>query len=194
MSDAEKKLIAYYSKLCYDRNLVDAAGGNISMRAGDSILVTPGGYSLRNILPECLLTVAFDGRIIDNPLELKASKETEIHLSIYRKRPEVTSIIHVHSAYATAFSALKRTVPMITASSKLKLVETPLVGYADPGSAELTQLVKDCIAGCEQHVKVILLEAHGLISFSTDMEDCFNNAELAEGTAKIAYMSETLKT
>lgn len=193
MPDKCKKDLARYSRLAYNRCLVGAAGGNISIRSGDKVLITAGGLSLRNISPKNIITLDCDANIIELPNGLKPSKETGMHLSIYKARPDIKCIIHVHPVYVTAYAVRKLPVPILTASSRLKLIETPIVMYAEPGSAELAAAVGNCAEKCERYVKVIILEAHGLISFAEDMDDCFNNAELAEESAKIGFISSNIK-
>ena len=81
---------------------------------------------------------------------------------------------------------------MITASSRLKLKDIPVIGYADPGSKKLSELVYEGVLKAGSNINAVLLEAHGLIAFSSGIENCFNIAELAEETAKVAYISGKL--
>lgn len=161
----------------------------MSSRFGENILVTAGGKSLRNVEEKDILEVNKGGDLIQASKIDRPSKELSLHLGIYHARKDVNSIIHVHPVYTTAFAARGKTIPMVTATSRLKLIKIPLVGYADPGSQELSRLVYEAIEKEEDNIKAVILIEHGLLTFSSDMEDCFNVAELVEETAKIAYIS-----
>jgi L-ribulose-5-phosphate 4-epimerase len=188
-----KKEVAKYSNLSYQRGLVGAAGGNVSTKYNDMVLITVGGKSLRDISESDILIVDKNGKIIEGQEGQKPSKETSLHLAIYKNRPDVDCVIHVHPSYCTAYSIRKKTVPILTASSMLKLKKIPLIGYADPGSEELAQAVEECVRANPEYVKAITLEAHGLIAWEKGFSGCFDIAELVEETARVAFISEQIK-
>jgi L-fuculose-phosphate aldolase len=183
-----KKEITKYSRLVYDRSLVGAAGGNISARYEENYLITAGGVSLRDMSPAKVILVNRDGKVLDNS-GLRPSKETGMHIRIYMTRPDIDCVIHVHPMYATGISVTGETVPMLTASSALKLKEVPLVRYADPGSEQLAALVEEMAASSSRSVKALLLEKHGLLAFDSGLSHAFDIAELVEETARIAFVA-----
>ena len=188
-----KREIAKYSNLSYQRGLVGAAGGNVSARYKNLFLITIGGKSLRDIREEDIIIVDENNNIIKGKNGQKPSKETSLHINVYKYRPGIDSVIHVHPPYCTAYSVKQKTIPIITASSKLKLKEVPIVGYANPGSKELADFVTQCINNCPEYVKALTLEAHGLIAWDKGLGNCFDIAELVEETAKIAFLSEQIR-
>ena len=192
-AESLEEQIAKYSNLAYNRGLVGAAGGNISTRYDSHFLITAGGKSLRDITSQDIITVDEKGMVIKAKEGLKPSKETSLHLNIYKNRPDIDSVVHVHPSYCTAFSINKREVPILTASSILKLVRVPLVEYADPGSEKLAELVALCVKNSPQHIKALILEAHGLIAWDKELSNCYDIAELVEETARAAFISEQLK-
>ena len=185
--------IAKYSNLSYERNLVGAAGGNISMRKKDLYLITAGGRSLRDVTAEDILVVDENGKIIEGKEGLKPSKETSLHINVYKFRPGIDSVVHVHPSYSTAYSILKKQVPVLTASSILKLKEIPIVGYANPGSKELSDFVAECVQKSPEYVKALTLEAHGLLAWDKGLNNAFDIAELVEETARAAFISSLIK-
>ncbi|MHB1376076.1 MAG: class II aldolase/adducin family protein [Candidatus Humimicrobiaceae bacterium] len=185
--------IAKYSNLSYERNLVGAAGGNISMRKDNLYLITAGGRSLRDVTAEDILVVDENGKIIEGKEGLKPSKETSLHINVYKFRPEIDSVVHVHPSYCTAYSILKKQVPVLTASSKLKLKEIPIIGYANPGSKELSDFVAECVKKSPEFVKALTLEAHGLLAWDKGLSNAFDIAELVEETARAAFISSQIK-
>jgi L-ribulose-5-phosphate 4-epimerase len=188
-----KREIAKYSNLSYKRNLVGAAGGNISMRKDNYYLITAGGKSLRDVTHEDILVVDENNKIIEGKEGLKPSKETALHINIYKFRPDIDSVVHVHPPYCTAYSILKKQVPILTASSKLKLKEVPIIGYADPGSKELASFVADCVKNSPEFVKALTLEAHGLLAWDNGLCNAFDIAELVEETARVAFIASQIK-
>jgi L-ribulose-5-phosphate 4-epimerase len=188
-----KREISKYSNLSYQRGLVGAAGGNISVRYENLFLITAGGRSLRDVTEEDIIIVDENGAIIEGKKGLKPSKETSLHISVYRNKSDIDSVIHVHPPYCTAYSVKKRIIPILTASSKLKLREVPIIGYANPGSKELADFVTECVKNSPEYVKALTLEAHGLIAWDKGLGNCFDIAELVEETAKIAFISEQIK-
>jgi len=188
-----KKEIAKYSNLAYQRGLVGAAGGNVSAKHKDLFLITAGGKSLRDVTGSDIIIVDENGKIIEGQEGQRPSKETSLHIAIYKNRPDIDCVTHVHPSYCTAYSIRKKTIPILTASSRLKLKKVPLIGYADPGSEELTRAVEECVKDSPEYVKAITLEAHGLLAWDKGFAGCFDIAELVEETARVAFIAEQIK-
>ena len=188
----EKELaeeLSRYSRLCYARRLVGAAGGNVSARVPgrDLALITATGVSLRDVSPENLLVVDLRGGVVENPAGLRPSKETGFHLGIYRARPDAGAVVHVHPTYATVYSNLRIPVPLVTVSAENKLRQGPVVRAAAGGSGDLEAMVLDAIAAAPT-ANVFLMERHGLTAFGPSLCQAFDDAELAEDTATIAFL------
>lgn len=190
--DKCKQDIVKYARLSYERGLVSAAGGNVSMRYQDKIIITGSGVSLRDVTVFDLLVADLSGKVLEGRVGLKPSKETSLHLKIYNVRADVDSIIHVHPPYATGYSVKGLKVPIITASAKMKLIDVPLVKYANPGSDELANNVEECVKNAPSYIKAIVLESHGIIAYDRDMVNCFDIADLVEDTARIAFIADNL--
>jgi ribulose-5-phosphate 4-epimerase/fuculose-1-phosphate aldolase len=181
-----------YARLSYSRHLVGAAGGNISARVPGraAYIVTASDLALRDAQPSQLVVVDARGELLEGGSGLRPSKETAFHLSIYRSRPEVNAVVHVHPTYATVFSLWKMRIPAATISASLKLKQGPVVGAAAPGSRDLCDRIEAAVRSSGAEVGVLLLEGHGLVAFDSTLRGAFNTAELAEDTARIAYLSE----
>lgn len=187
--------LASYSRLCYERRLVGAAGGNLSVRVpGNNLfLVTASGVALRDVSPDNIVAIDKQGNEVETPAGLRASKEIKFHLAIFSARPEVNAVIHVHPAYAIVYAAAGKSIPLVTISAKLKLKQGPIVAELNPGSLELTQGVSMALKGSDEETTVLLMEGHGLIAFDTTLCEAFNDAELAEDSAKIAYLEKLME-
>lgn len=180
--------IILYSRLCYSRNLVGAAGGNLSARLSDDLyLVTGSGVALRDVASDNLLIVNRQQKVIEGPSSLRPSKETGFHFSIYDYRPEVKAVVHVHPMYSTIFSGLGMHIPLSTVSAELKLRQGPVVEKAHPGSQDLSDMITEALKVIDDATTVLVLKQHGIVTFGKIFCDAFNDAELCEDTAKIAY-------
>lgn len=179
-----------YAHLVYDRKLVSAAGGNLSVRCGDYILITASNISMRDVSAENLLLCDARSRVVEGNQTLLPSKETPFHLHVYAARPNVGAIIHAHPVYATAFS-LQSCLPLLTDSARLKLQQVPIIPEAKPGSKQLAYQVAESVA---THLgsNAFLMEAHGILACGADMKSCFDTAELLEDTAHIACLNSLL--
>ncbi|NCB52712.1 MAG: class II aldolase/adducin family protein [Clostridia bacterium] len=183
--------IIKYSALVYWRRLVSAAGGNISMRCGDNILITASDVSLREVTADGVILCDMDGNVLEGNPSLKPSKETRFHLSIYHSRPGIGAVIHAHPCYSTAFSLSGKELPLYTVSAKLKLSNVPIIGEAPPGSAELAENVHRAVSEDHPDAFAYLMRAHGILTMGRTMKESFDLAELLEDTAKIAVLHKT---
>ncbi|MEI8189340.1 MAG: class II aldolase/adducin family protein [candidate division NC10 bacterium] len=181
--------LSRYSRLCYARRLVGAAGGNVSVRVpGQELaLITATGVSLRDVGPENLLVVDLRGGVVENPAGLRPSKETGFHLGIYQARADVRAVVHVHPTYSTVYGNIHTPIPLATVSAENKLRQGPVVPAAAGGSGDLETMLLEAIAAAPT-ANVFLMERHGLTAFGPTLCQAFDDAELAEDTAKIAFL------
>jgi len=110
-----------YLKLCQEiirtvrsfgpTGLSSGTSGNVSIRTEDGFLITPTGVAYNKLKPSSLVELDLSGKRITG--KLLPSSEWRIHGDIYRKRPEVHAIVHVHSTYATAVSCTRKSIPAI---------------------------------------------------------------------------------
>ena len=115
---AEKLVIA--SKRAYNRGIQTGSGGNVSARipGTETMLVKASGGSLGDCTPEGFLITDFDGNVVEGAG--KPTREALLHGYIYKLRPDVQSVVHVHSPYAIGWSSSKKDLPLVTWHSKLK--------------------------------------------------------------------------
>lgn len=190
-----KQEILTYGKLCYERGLVSAAGGNISMRLGDRMFISATNAPLRRLTSEDIVELDMDGNLVGDNHGRKPSKEWGMHLAVFKARPGVDSVIHTHPVYSIASSiAFLDNFNLPTESARLKLRKVGHVSVAKPGSDELRESVTSAVQAGGDEQKVVLLQEHGIIAYEKGMEACFSIAELMEETAHINYLAATLKT
>ncbi len=187
-----RQQLVEYAQRAYHRGLVGGTGGNFSVRIGQNkMLVTASGVALCDTTLENLVTVDIESHHWEPVGGLLPSKEFIYHADILRLRPDVGSVLHVHSPYATAFAVKKRDVPMVT-DAAFKQPPIPRVSFAPSGSDELMKLVIEAINE-NPNCKALLLEQHGTVSMGTDIVSAYNGADLLEELARIAHLAEQLK-
>lgn len=196
MSDIDvlRRELSEFSRRSFNRHLVSATGGNLSLRipGTDTVLVTPSGISLGDIEPQMNLLVHLDGTILDSPMDLKGSKETGFHLEAYRNRQDCAAVAHVHPPYATAYSCLGKDLPLGTISARVGLKRVPCVECFMPGSSELCDEVSGgIIANPESNA--LLMKEHGILTMASSISLAYYIADLVEDTAKIAFVAANSK-
>lgn len=180
--------IVLFARMLYERHYVSGCDGNLSVRlAADRILTTPTGMSKVLLTPEQLVMVGEDGRKVGGALQ--PSSEIQMHLTIYRHRPDVTAVVHAHPFVATGVgcAGLDLTEP-ICSELVLTLGRIPLAKYAPPGSAELSEALIPFIPSHE----AILMQNHGVVTYSDSLSRAYLNMETVEHCARIMVIAKML--
>jgi 3-dehydro-4-phosphotetronate decarboxylase len=167
----------------YNRGLTPGRTGNLSVRSGNQILITPTNVSLGRLDPARLSIVSSDGVHLEGD---SPSKEIVLHRALYRSNPECAAVVHLHSTAAVAVSCLPELIeddalPPYTPYYVMRVGRLALVDYAAPGSAELEQLVARRAA----ESRALLLRHHGSIVAAATLEGAVDAAEEIEETARL---------
>lgn len=175
------------------RGLVAGAGGNVSVRVPgrDEVLVTATGLALEVTAPENLVKVDLFAGPLEQTSPYRPSKEALFHCAVYRARPDVNAIFHLHPPYATAFAVANRELPLVTISATVWLGVVPCIPLALSGSTELRDRVEEVFLRYPG-IKAALMQSHGIIAVGTDLMDAYNVADFVEETAKTAYLAATM--
>ncbi|MDF2444387.1 MAG: 3-dehydro-4-phosphotetronate decarboxylase [Subtercola sp.] len=124
--------------------LSPGASGNISVRRGSEILMTPTGTSLGALDGiELAVLDPVDGHRSGG----RPSKEFPLHRAFYAKDPGLTAVVHLHSPYAMAASCLapwseRSAIPPLSPYFVMRVGQTPLIPYAPPGDPALGDLLE----------------------------------------------------
>ena len=91
--------------------LNQGTSGNISVRVGDNILITPSATPYQAMKPGDVAMMPLEGDYgaWEGPLE--PSSEWRFHLDIMRARPDVGAILHAHSTFATILAIARKEIP-----------------------------------------------------------------------------------
>ena len=160
--------------------------GNISVRCGGTMLITPSATPYETMAPEQLAAMPLDGSGSAWQGPLKPSTEWRFHQAILRARPDAGAVVHTHAAYCTALSMLRREIPavhyMIAAFGGASVRCAP---YALFGTAELAQ---HALAALEGRT-ACLLANHGMIVVGATLERAMWLAVELETLAKQYVLS-----
>ena len=185
-SHFEKEIIEY-GKLCGVKNFTPGYSGNISARYRDGLLITTSGSSNGYLKKEHIVHTDFDGNSLEKGK--KPSSEKFLHIEIYKQRPDINYIIHVHAPYLSSFaSAGKDLMAPIMAENVFYFGGIPLAEYALPSTREL---VDNTIKFFDKY-DAVLMANHGFIVGAKTIKDAYLKLELAESYAQIVLNTEIL--
>ena len=163
-SDARRTLVGAARRL-EDSGLNHNASGNLSLRAGRGILVTPTGIPASLMEPDDGVMLAADGTPLDPGARLPTS-EWRLHLALYRRR-DVGAVVHTHSLEATAAATLARPVPAVHyVVARFGGSMLPCAPYATYGSQELAENVAATVGGSGM---ACLMANHGSVAVAADL-------------------------
>ena len=155
------------------REYVASNDGNFSVRLDENrVLCTPTLVSKGFMKPEEMAVVNMGGAQVSGRLPM--TSEVKVHLEMYRRRPDVRAVVHVHPPNATAFAVAKRPLPKcVLPEIEVFLGEIPIVPYATPG----TQDFADAVIPFLQHHHAFLLSNHGALTIGRDPFECYYRME-----------------
>ncbi len=169
--------------------LVAWTGGNLSALDPETglVVIKPSGMLYEEMTAEDMVVVDLEGRIVYGTRG--PSSDTSSHLGIYRARPDVMSIVHTHSHYATAFAAAGRPIPcVLTAIADEFGGDVPLGGYASIGGNEIGEEIVRSIG----HSPAIVMKHHGVFAIGPTIKKAVQAAIMVEDVAYTVSIAEGL--
>ena len=166
--------------------LSPGSSGNLSVRVGDRVLLTPTGSSLARVRADELAEVTLDGDHVGGGTP---TKELAIHLGVYGADADTRAVVHLHAPASTAVACLPARddgladLPTYTPYRVMSLGYVPLVPYAAPGDAGLGDAVA---AEITRGRRVLLLANHGTVVAAATLDRAADLAEELEASARLA--------
>ncbi len=184
-----KEDIVRFATRCYERGLLVAGDGNLSVRVGENRLIaTPSAVSKGWMTPDMMCVVDLAGNALE-PSDYKVSSEWPMHRVIYENRPDIHAVCHAHPPHATAFSVAGLSLSKaILSEVVLTLGCVPLAAYGTPSTRELTDAIEPFL----QYHDALLMANHGAVAYGTTIEQAFNKLETLEHTCKISFLARNL--
>lgn len=186
--DQAARQIVDVGRVLYERGLIAATEGNVSVRIADNrFLTTPSGLCKGRLRNHDVVTVDANGHKRGG--HGVPSSEIRMHLAIYEERPDVLAIVHAHPPVATGFAVAS--VPLagcVLPEIILTVGSVPLTDYGTPSTDELPARIR---ATARSH-DAFLLKNHGAVASGTDLWDACHKMEMIESFAKIVLTARHL--
>ena len=180
--------IVKIGKLVFDKGWIAANDGNISVRLDDdAVLCTPTAVCKGMMSPEDLIVCDMDG--VKREGSRERTSEIAMHLTIYRMRPDIRSVLHAHPPVATGFAAAGRALNVaLLPEVVIGLGSVPLAEYGLPGTPALTDGMLPYIPKYD----AILMANHGAVCYGVDVHQAYFRMETVEHFARIMFVAEML--
>jgi L-fuculose-phosphate aldolase len=184
--ERHEEILITLRDMCRD-HLVLGTWGNVSLRDGEAMVITPSGMGYDNLTSDDLVSMSLDGQTVSG--RWKPSSEWRLHAAIYRGRADVGAIVHTHSVYATAFAVARVPIPPVV-EDLVQVVggAVDVAEYTLPGTESLAQnallALKDKSA--------VLLASHGLVGAAATVAEALKVCQIVEKTAQAALYARLL--
>ena len=164
-------------------NLIRMSGGNVALRVEDMILVTPTAMAYDTMIPEDIVVVDCEGRVIEG--KRKPTSDLKAILYILNHMPEVNAVIHTHQPKAVALSLITDKLPLISTTMvdevKDEVNVAPFTISSDEGMGIQT-------VEYATRALCVILKNHGIMAFGKDLEQALSAAIYLEESCEV-YMS-----
>ncbi len=170
----------------YAKGFIAGGEGNVSVRDGDRIYVTPGGACKGFLRPEDVVVTDLEGGRIRGA---RATSEILMHAAVYRRRPDVTAVVHAHPPVATGFAVSGRALDRpVLAEPVVTLGPVPVVPFGTPSTADLA----DRVAAAIGTAHALLLANHGALTVGETLWRAWERMETLEQYARITLVAQLL--
>ena len=180
---AREQLVSYSARLA-DDGLAVGAAGNMSVRLGDRIAITPSGVRYDELKPADICLVGVDGAELDAPET--PSSELPMHLAVYAAT-NAGAVVHTHSAEVIALSANAAELPAIHYAITGLGGPVRVAGYTRFGSAGLAEAAVQAMEGR----RAAILQNHGAICYGATLTQAYDNAVLLEWLARVYRLARS---
>jgi L-fuculose-phosphate aldolase len=183
-------------RLLFDRFLTDSAGGNISVRAGDFICITPrfsGSKYQWRLRIEQVLVIDLAGNKLEGEGEI--SREARVHLRLYQDFPKGMAVVHSHPRNVMVFATAGEPIlPVWEGTLKFGVIQ--VCQFAPAHTPDLAESVAAVMHGQEAALQKqaigAIAPAHGLFVLGKNLAAAYDATERIDGAAYSILMSKFL--
>jgi L-fuculose-phosphate aldolase len=189
MTEAQlRDAIVEVGRRLYARGYTASNDGNISARLdGQRLLMTPKSVCKGFMSADMMVITDLDGRKLAGDRD--PSSEMQMHLEVYRQRPDAKAVVHAHPPIATGFAVAG--IPLdraVLAEVITTLGSVPIADYATPSTKELPEAVRKYVKAHDG----MLLANHGALTLGSDLFAAYYKMETIEHFAKISLVARLL--
>ncbi len=175
--------------------LVIFTWGNVSGidRSSGLVAIKPSGVEYENLRVDDIVIVDLDGNVMFG--NMNPSSDTASHLYLYKHFPDVGSIVHTHSAWATSWAQANKPIPVLgTTHADYFYGEIPCTrplneeelsaNYEVNTGKVIVEAFQDSYY---MNVPGALVHGHGPFAWGGNVNEALHNAVVLEEVAKMAY-------
>jgi L-fuculose-phosphate aldolase len=181
LATARAELVRYGQRLLTDGLAVGSAG-NLSVRLGETVAITPSGIAYQDMRTAdiCLVTQGGAQLAADDAAQQETpSSETPMHLAIYAAT-SAAAVVHTHSPEVIALSASRPELPAIHYAITALGGPVRVAPYVRFGSAQLAEAAVAALAGRS----AVILRNHGAVTYGRDLAQAYERALLLDWLAR----------
>ncbi|GAA3552129.1 class II aldolase/adducin family protein [Nonomuraea rosea] len=167
-----------YGRRAIELGLVIGTSGNLSVREGELVGVTPSGVALDRLTPEMCPIVDLEGNLVEG--DLQPSSETPMHLAVYAATG-TTAIVHTHSVFGTVVATTMTELPPVHYNALLLGGVVKVAEYATYGTPELAANVRAALEGKQ----ATLMANHGGVTIGGSLDQAFEATRLLEWLCEV---------
>ncbi len=186
MSDIDEICLelARVGRTAVSLGLVQASGGNLSARLDESTYVITGaGTWLDRLERTDFAVMDLGGNVLSS--DAAPSSEWRLHQQSYLRRPDVSSVVHVHPQHAVLLSVLRRDIRLLTLDHAYYVKSVGYTDFHPNGSVELAQTAAEQLA---EH-NCVVMRHHGCTTVGDSIDMAFRRALNLEEAAMATYRS-----
>ena len=194
-----KERVAQTCRVLARMDLTREPAGHVSTRipGTDHLLIKargPGESGVRYTTADDIVEADMEGNILGLPEGLASPREIYIHTWMYKKRPDINSVIHIHPPTIVTFTVVDK--PLL-----------PIYGAYDPGSLRLlldgvplydksvlisNDALGEELASAIQDKEIIMMRGHGVTAVGPDPEGAGLNVILLNEIAEMNYKARLI--
>jgi L-fuculose-phosphate aldolase len=178
----ERQELAEAGRRLAARGLVIGTSGNLSLRVGDLVAVTPTGGVISELTADQMTVIGLDGALADG--DLAPTSEVPLHLAIYRTT-FATAVAHTHATTSTAIGLVADEIPLIHYAMLNLGGAVRVAPYACYGTEELARHVVKAL----EYKQAALMRNHGSIAIGSSLAKATDNLELLEWAAQTYHQA-----
>jgi L-fuculose-phosphate aldolase len=167
--------------------LVHGTAGNLSVRHGDVIAITPTGAQLESLEAGDVTLIDATGKVVGGGL--RPTSELDLHLAVY-ERYGAGAVVHTHAPMSTAVSCVLEELPCVHYEMVLLGGSVRVAPYTTFATPELAAAAVDALQGRT----AALLANHGTVTFGADLDGAVRATELLEWAATLYWRAAQLGT
>jgi L-fuculose-phosphate aldolase len=183
----ERERIAAVCRRLAATGLVRGTAGNVSVRTGDAVAITPTGAKLEALEATEVTVIDLEGRVVAGGLA--PTSELDLHLGVYA-RYGAGAVVHTHAPVSTALSCVLDELPCVHYEMLLLGGPVRVAPYRTFGTPELAAAALDAL----KDRTAALLANHGTIAFGADLDGAVHATELLEWASTLYWRAASVGT